>query len=622
MSAVTVDYILNLKGNASKAIDDLKRKMEDLGKRSNDLAREMNKNQNLAMFESMASIFTQFGGTISQVSIIATTAARPLTVLSQIIGTGGMVAVGSAASIALLAAGMVKATSATMAWIGEMTKLRKELVDNGYIANGHASNLINYERATERASVATDKLKIEIADKLAPAFQELVDAGTGVVRMLGDLDTTSSSSYGSISKIAGFLSVILAPTPAGAALASWSKGIRGFAAGGQDSNAKYYDRFNPLLSPLAPGSQYTDFSGRGISGESGGVFVGPTQNDLEVGGDIIRERDKAKREAEARKRKAESDLLEEISRALAMADKEKELIDRRVKAQIETNDMMLQIYYDGIEFQKETEKIIKEMDKATRDFQRNYAASDKISMEGGLEGVVTSAAGGGSGILGPIGVTVGLFNALVDELFNLPDLINQTLDNALRVFLDLPELVFELAGLVVPRIIRAIPEIVSGFILIAPAVVWEFIKAAPIIFSSIFEALFQLPEEFIRQLKDAFQPEELLNILRGFRQMWGGLTPGGLLKESFTGQTAARKERSIFGIKIPSFDTGGMVGRDGLAYLHAGERVLNRSETRNYNGGSVGAINVFGVADARSIAEDLRNKLGPYGLNLSLSPRV
>lgn len=615
VSAV-VNYVINIQGNASQAITQLQQKLSNFGATAANISKQMQQNQNLAMFESMASIFTQFGGTISQVSIIATTAARPLTVLSQIIGTGGMVAVGSAASIALLAAGMVKATSATMAWIGEMTKLRKELVDNGYIANGHASNLINYERATERASVATDKLKIEIADKLAPAFQELVDAGTGVVRMLGDLDTTSSSSYGSISKIAGFLSVILAPTPAGAALASWSKGIRGFAAGGQDSNAKYYDRFNPLLSPLAPGSQYTDFSGRGISGESGGVFVGPTQNDLEVGGDIIRERDKAKREAEARKRKAESDLLEEISRALAMADKEKELIDRRVKAQIETNDMMLQIYYDGIEFQKETEKIIKEMDKATRDFERNYAASDKLSMSGGVSGVVSSASGGAMN-MGPVSLVIDLFNSLVDDVFNIDDLLNHTLDQGLRLFADLPEEIFNIAGLLIPRFFRAMPELISNFILLAPAIVWEFIKSAPIILSSVIEALLQLPGEFVKQFAEAFQLKEFLDILKGT------FGKAGTIVNSAKGLIDLKgDEKRLFGIKLPSFDTGGMVGRDGLAYLHAGERVLNRSETRNYNGGSVGAINVFGVADARSIAEDLRNKLGPYGLNLSLSPRV
>lgn len=631
-----VTYILNVKGGFKQEIDAATKALEKFGSQFGKTAKDLQRNQLLSDVEAMFSILTQMGGSLSQIGIIASTSVRPLYTLYKAFGdqagaasastaalvantiaaNAGAIAIGGLAlGVTALAYGTIKAITATQDWIAEQTKLRSALVEQGYLTNNDARALLEYERALDRGVRASEKLNIEIADKLAPAFQELTDASTGAKRALSDFAGESTTSYGSISRLVQVLGGMSRSVPLLAAGLEFS----GLAESGRQQDLKTRlapDAVRMLTAPLAFGDGApVDY--KGISSS----FVGPTQAQLAIGGEIVRQREKDEREAKQKRDKAESDLMEEISRALAMNEKEKDLIEQRVKAQIAINDNLLQGYYEGIEFQKETKEIIKRMEKETADFQRDYAASDKISMEGGLEGVVTSAAGGGAGILGPIGITLGLFNALVDELFNLPNMINGTLDNALRVFLDLPELVFDLAGLVVPRIIRAIPEMISGFILIAPAVVWEFVKAAPIIFSSIFEALFQLPEEFVRQLKDAFKFEELLNILRGFREMWGGLTPGGLLKEAFTGEQAARKEASFLGMKLPSFDTGGMVARTGLAQVHAGERVLNRQETRNYNNG-VGVINIYGATDLRRLSEQVQRSTGRYGIGLSLNPYV
>lgn len=67
------------------------------------------------------------------------------------------------------------------------------------------------------------------------------------------------------------------------------------------------------------------------------------------------------------------------------------------------------------------------------------------------------------------------------------------------------------------------------------------------------------------------------------------------------------------------------VARDEMALLHRGERVLTREENRQYSmrgGRSGGAptIHVHNVKHAREFADRLQRELGPYGLNLSITP--
>ncbi len=66
---------------------------------------------------------------------------------------------------------------------------------------------------------------------------------------------------------------------------------------------------------------------------------------------------------------------------------------------------------------------------------------------------------------------------------------------------------------------------------------------------------------------------------------------------------------------IPHFADGGMMGDDGVAMLHAGERVLNPQETKAYNSGSGGGnvININGVQDVDGLLYELRRR----GIDLS-----
>jgi TP901 family phage tail tape measure protein len=75
---------------------------------------------------------------------------------------------------------------------------------------------------------------------------------------------------------------------------------------------------------------------------------------------------------------------------------------------------------------------------------------------------------------------------------------------------------------------------------------------------------------------------------------------------------------ATFGVQggpgIPQFAAGGMMADTGLAYLHAGERVLNPQETKAYNAGAGASgaggniINVYGVQDIDALLFELQRR--------------
>lgn len=65
---------------------------------------------------------------------------------------------------------------------------------------------------------------------------------------------------------------------------------------------------------------------------------------------------------------------------------------------------------------------------------------------------------------------------------------------------------------------------------------------------------------------------------------------------------------------IPQFASGGMMNETGLAYLHAGERVLNPAETKAYNAGAGNSssggnvVNIYGVQDVDALLFELQRR--------------
>jgi hypothetical protein len=62
---------------------------------------------------------------------------------------------------------------------------------------------------------------------------------------------------------------------------------------------------------------------------------------------------------------------------------------------------------------------------------------------------------------------------------------------------------------------------------------------------------------------------------------------------------------------MPHFDDGGTMATDGVAMLHAGERVLNPQETKAYEGGGAGGstvVNFNGITNLDEIMYQLRRQ--------------
>lgn len=587
MASVTVDYILNVKGNASRAVEDLRSKVSGLGKAFAESARQAQRSPLISSFETLSSVLTQFGGTTSQVGILASSLARPIATLAGAVGGTTLAVAAAAASFALLSAGLIKGISTARNWTTSMIDVGTGLVSQREITRDQIQNLEQLSVSASRLETELAKLKVSVADDMAPSFTRMNEALTGTVRLMRDVRDGSESVLGVLAGI-----IAIADKNPGNAIKAIVDSLITGGRGGVEYDANY----GPQLPANYDEKQLERLRGMG---------AGPEYDPVEIGNLRRKQAEEQKRLDEERAREKER-LEKEMQDAEKKRKKEFiDLVEKMSKAEIRAQKDAMDAAIDAANAAKEAAQKQKEI----------------MSFSGGLEGTLQNTGNpvmqAIATVLNPVRLVADGFGMLVNEIFSLDDLLGSTLDNALRVFGELPEEIFNIFGLLLPRFIRAMPEIVSQFIYLAPAIVWELVRASPIILGAMIEAILQLPAEFVRQFKEAFNLDNMLNAFKGVFGKNGTVATSARSLIDLKGE-----DKSIFGVKIPSFDTGGMVAQTGLVYAHKGERVLNRQETRNYNGGSVGAINVYSTADARAIAEELRNKLGPYGLNLSLAPRV
>ena len=591
MASVTVDYILNVKGNASRAVEDLRSKVSGLGEAFAESARQAQRSPLISSFETLSSVLTQFGGTTSQVGILASSLARPIATLAGAVG-GTTLAVGAAAaSFALLSAGLLKGISTARNWTTSMIDVGTGLVSQREITRDQIQNLEQLSVSASRLETELAKLKVSVADDMAPSFTRMNEALTGTVRLMRELRDGSESVLGVLAGI-----IAIADKNPGNAIKAIVDSLIVGGRGGVEYDANY----GPQLPTNYDEKQLERLRGMGAGPEYDPIAVGNLRRQQ-----AEEQRRLAEENAEDQKR-----LADELQ--AAYEEKQQAIAQTLQKISETETKLMLQDWSQAARIAKDAANAAKEAAQKQKEI---------MSFSGGLGGTLQNTGNpvmqAIATVLNPVRLVADGFGMLVNEVFSLDDLLGSALDNALRVFGELPEEVFNIFGLLLPRFIRAMPEIVSQFIYLAPAIVWELVRASPIILGAMIEAILQLPAEFVRQFKEAFNLDNMLNAFKGVFGKNGTVATSARSLIDLKGE-----DKSIFGVKIPSFDTGGMVAQTGLVYAHKGERVLNRQETRNYNGGSVGAINVYSTADARAIAEELRNKLGPYGLNLSLAPRV
>lgn len=198
--------------------------------------------------------------------------------------------------------------------------------------------------------------------------------------------------------------------------------------------------------------------------------------------------------------------------------------------------------------------------------------------------------------------------ALEQVPFLLTDL-TATVETLPDTLLSIPELTVGLLDAITmlpSELVAMAPELALA---IGDVVFTSFTVGAEMFFDVVADALYALPGEFASELASVLD------------DLFGGLNPFDG-DGSFFGLDAVAGVEDLLGVDLPFLDKGGTLTSDGLYYGHAGERVLNPTETQNYsynNSRSVGDIHVHGADPYRSI-DLLSRHLGPFGSGMGILP--
>lgn len=256
------------------------------------------------------------------------------------------------------------------------------------------------------------------------------------------------------------------------------------------------------------------------------------------------------------------------------------------------------------------------------------ALEGQTTQLGGLlerNAVAMEAVGGGvSGVLNLIPVFGGYLAGIWEVLSNFGG-ITESIVNELMSFFDNLGAQFRTILIDLPlKIIENGPRLIAEIIGLIPRIILQMIASAPMIFAEVIEAIFDLPAQIGREFGAMFQ-QFVEDIKEAFGKI-GDLFTG---KEGkFLGTSLAGKEnagnRSLFGIKLPSFDDGGRVTRTGLAMVHAGEEysgVGRRLGGRQQPTSVVVNLHAHGISDPDRLIREFQKRLGTLGIGLSLEPR-
>jgi len=183
---------------------------------------------------------------------------------------------------------------------------------------------------------------------------------------------------------------------------------------------------------------------------------------------------------------------------------------------------------------------------------------------------------------------------------------------------------------VLPRFLSRLPEFLGGLLVKMPAAIARgVVNAIPALLKGIWRAM----KRAVKAIGEFFKGGKDRNILTG-------------KKEKFLGTSFKKGKFSLLGFfndddqafggkggrknKRRGFATGGFVDRTGPAFVHAGERIVpatgaSTSSARAASGGlgglSIGTVNIR-ANDPRDFMRQLRRMQGDFGSGDSLDPKV
>ncbi len=248
----------------------------------------------------------------------------------------------------------------------------------------------------------------------------------------------------------------------------------------------------------------------------------------------------------------------------------------------------------------------------------------------GVSGVIGAVSGGTTAILGTLGPIGAFIGALLDILANIDGLIEGIQNTVFDIVTGLADSLDRIVGDLAVNLEKMLPKMVSSIALLIPQLIASIISSAPLIFAEAIKSAFAIPGMIIKGFGELFAdfPKKLGEAIAEAIKTLGKVftnDDGKFLGTSLAGK-GNEGNRSFLGIRVPrngssertSIETGGgTVDRSPPR-----DRPQHQARTRGDSGRTKPniEINVSGIRDPDQLVREVRKRLGPYGVNLSLDP--
>lgn len=465
-----------------------------------------------------------------------------------------------------------------------------------------------YAQSTVRLGNELDNLKTKLADAIGPTVAGWVDSFTvGLVYLATLVSGTVRPAFETLAKVvSGFFEA------ATKGFEVWGKLARGDFAGARQAIAEQRSQLEGLLDTLKTGWEDVQEANKAAIEEARKAWEKQVDGVRDLTKD---ERDKA---FEAFKGTPGGQTLTAIEAARQSGRTSDFFSSGESLDELQAGFDLWVFWQNEVvgalqEAADKTQVASDELQQSLKDLASGMRGSSTGLLQGFNTGMAALNTGSISGVLSTAGagdpLTMAIMGAI--DLIKDPSTLVGLFTEVLETYMDLDQWVVDFAETASTEIIAALPDLIAGFATIGPALAVALVESAPVLFESLIAALRELPFAFAQALLD------ILPNFGNLKETVGDAFSVGGKFATYAGVGGTR----ILGVKIPTFHEGGVMPHDGLANLERGERVLTREEARNYHS-QMGGFHFYGIQDLRQLSEQVQAAVGPYGLNLSLTPRA
>jgi hypothetical protein len=610
---VAVSYAVNMTGNLAQQANQGAAAVQNLGNSANKAMPHlggltMQQSNMVSQAETVISMFGQMGGSISQVSILASSGIRPFAMLSAQIGlaTAAAAGLGAVAGIVAVAA-LFKLTGTALDLAAAAGEAGDELRELGYLTAEQSSFANQMEQSTAALAVTQDLLTVRLASS-AEVVGTLHHAYVGLWASLADGVTTIGNVYAGLVDL--HREVVRGTPVVGEYAAEWLDLI-----GPGGGNVGMNPLLNAALKALADrGKEAADeleranrakdelliYGPEAPAGMLPGAIYGP---DLPAGMSIYG------RSPRPTKAGAAEPGYEALVGSIGQVS------GRGFLPETMTGfDGLLASLRATVEvLESRVNPALDEMASAT---EAQLAATARAqggvgALGAALSGDMNQVVGFGLEQAGLAGDPVMMATSMIlQALPNLQETLGGLFEQVFDTYTNLDDIIGGIASELVPEMIRALPEMMASFVTLAPAIVAELIVAAPLIFEAVIDAIVELPSAIANAIVDVLDPFGVVHTTgKGERNPTGskvGAVIGGILGTPFG---------------PPGVVAGAVIGAQVGGGLEGGGRGRVELSSRTSRGGPV-VIHNHIAGDVRQSSANLRRAQGTYGWNETLEGPV